>query len=466
MSRRLLLVTPVLVAVAALAAWAALRSTRTAPEWTTGSPAALAAFEEGLAAERKLYHAEAREHFARAVELDPGFVSARVMLLRTTPVVPGDPATVAARQALVQELAQQDKSRLTHREAFLLDYHVAGAQGRRDDAMSRLQEYLAEHPDDPWALERHCDQLWVQQRFAEAEKTYERLLALEPNWVRAQNNLGYLAMAQGQFAAAEDRFLTYRYVAPDQANPHDSLGELLLLTGRWEDARRELEEALALRRDFCASYVNLSYLALFTGQAADVPAILERAASEGGCGGDWTAAPRCRAELWLQVQAGDWERLADFAGSCAAEDRTWPWVPHLAALKRGDLERARAIEETVAAILAKERASEERPLLEHLEGMRQIAEGQVDEGVDKLRATDGALSYFGLQTGVFKLYNRLQWADALARKGDAAAAEAKLREVAAVNPAFVESFRGGELSRLRLGGGDRPGAAAEGRPAP
>ena len=452
MRRKLLLVVPVLVAVAALAAWAALRATRTTQEWTTSSPAALAAFEEGLTAERKLYHAEARAHFARAVALDPGFVAARVMLLRTTPAGPGDEAAAAERKALLKDLATQDRTGLTSREAFLLDYHLALNQGRRDDAMSRLQEYLAEHPDDPWALERHCDQLWVQQRFAEAEETYERLLAIDPNWVRAQNNLGYLAMAQGEFAAAEDRFLTYRYVAPDQANPHDSLGELLMLTGRWEDARRELEEALAVRRDFCVSYANLTYLALFTGRAAEVPAILERAAKDGDCGAEWTAAPRCRAELWQQAQSDDWERLADFEGSCASRDRVWPWVSHLAALKTGDVEQARAIERTVAGHMARERVSEDRPLLDHLEGMRYVAEGRVEEGLERLRSTDASLGYFGFQTGVFKLYNRLQWADALARRGDAAAAEEKLREVAAVNPTLAESFRSGELSQLRLGG--------------
>jgi Flp pilus assembly protein TadD len=459
MPKKLLLVLP-LLAVAALAAWAALRVGEPASEWTTRSAAALAEFEKGLDAERKLYGAEARRHFAKALEIDPTFVAAQVMLLRHTPPGPGGKLATEERKAILSRLASQDRSGLSPREVLLLDFNLALAEGRRGDGMTLLREYLAVHPDDPFVLESFCDMLWAQQRFAEAERTYLRLLAVEPNWVRAQNNLGYLAMAQGQFAEAEDRFLTYRYVAPDQANPHDSLGELMLLTGRFVEARRELEAALAVRPDFCPSYVNLSYLGVFTDSPSDARRALDRGDEHPTCAATALAPQRCRVQLWEKIRADDWQGLLDFEGSCADRSRTWPWVSHLAALKLGELDRARQVEKIIAAWFEADRVPiDERAPLVHLEGMRFIAEGKLEEGLERLRTADTSMTYFGVHTGLFKLYNRLQWADALEQSGDVAAAEAKLREVAAVNATIAASFRDGEMSRLRLS--RRPGVVAE-----
>src|SRR4029078_10139489 len=92
-----------------------------------------------------------------------------------------------------------------------------------------------------------ADLCWETRRWDDAEKTFQELLAIEPNWVDAQNKMGYLSMALGRFAESEDRFRTYRFVAPDQANPHDSLGELLVLTGRFDEAQSELHAALRIR---------------------------------------------------------------------------------------------------------------------------------------------------------------------------------------------------------------------------
>ena len=50
------------------------------PQWTTTSPEALEEFERGMAAAKKLYHDDAIAHLKRAIELDPEFVSAKVML--------------------------------------------------------------------------------------------------------------------------------------------------------------------------------------------------------------------------------------------------------------------------------------------------------------------------------------------------------------------------------------------------
>jgi Tfp pilus assembly protein PilF len=69
-----------LVAVAVVAAAVSIIALPKGPEWTTSSPEALAEFELALQAMMKLYHVDAMAHLEKAVELDPDFVMARLML--------------------------------------------------------------------------------------------------------------------------------------------------------------------------------------------------------------------------------------------------------------------------------------------------------------------------------------------------------------------------------------------------
>jgi Flp pilus assembly protein TadD len=469
MAKKLLVLLPLLV-VAAFAAWAALRASRPEAEWTTSSPAALAALEAGLEAERKYYGVEARQHFTQALELDPGFVAAKVALVRATPREPGVSPGEAPRDRWLAELAEVDTTTLRPREAFLVEFTLLSADSRRGEANALLQGYLAKHPHDPYALEIQCNRLWDQQRFAEAERAYEELLAVEPNWVRAQNNLGYLAMAQGDFATAKDRFLTYRYVAPDQANPHDSLGELMVLLGRWDEAREELEKALAVREDFCASYGNLVTIGVYTGDLPAARAVLQRAAKVPACR-DWLEAQECRLELLERFTSGDAASLGrDFERSCAAKIPGSNWLPYIAALQHGQLDAARQIELRMARGFGESPGARGKAVLAHLAGLRLVAEGKLREGAEQLATADAGLTYFGTEEGLTKLLNRLQWAHTLELLGDTAGAAKVYREVAAVNAPLAESFREGQLARVRVeplpdrgdaGAAEEPAAAAD-----
>ena len=456
MRKKLALVLAVLVPLAAIAAWAALRASRPEAEWTA-SPAALAALERGLDAERKYYLAEARRSFAEAVRLDPQCAACRLGMLRNERLGP-DRAEAAAA-----ELRALDRERLNERERFLVDSTVARLSGEHGRAAELAREYAQRHPDDPFALEAQAEVLWRERRFDEVERTYERMLEIDPNYLSAQNRLGYLALAQGRFASAEERFLTYRYVAPDQANPHDSLGELYVITGRWDEARAALEEALRVRPDFCASYENLIHVAVLTGEPREALPVLRRAAEPGRCDEYTLERQRCRIELWMDLEEGRHAELADgFEASCSAKLRVSPWIPHLAALLEGDLEAARNIEAWVRAQQRKrEEGTEGDPTLPHLLGMRLVAEGDPASAAARFAEADERLdSWIG--NGIFKLYNRLQWVNALELAGDSPAAAKLLAEVAAVNRPLADRYRAGEVPRSKpLAGSDgrRPGSA-------
>lgn len=429
----------VVLAAAAIAAWAALRS-RESPEWTTSSPQALAALQRGLDAERKYYRAEARRHFSRALELDRDFAAAKLWLLRSTP------RKAPERQQLIASLEATDRSPLTPREAFLVDYTLDMMHERYAVAQKRVAPYLAQHPRDPYALDLQIGALWEEQRWAEAEKTCQELLAVEPNWVDAQNKLGYISMSQGRFAEAEDRFRTYLYVAPDQANPHDSLGELFVLTGRWDEARRELETSIATRPDFCASYFHLSQMALMQRDVEQSRVEIERAARQPACVDEGIEVRRCNQKLWELFDRKDWPALSQaFDGErCVKELRAAVRMPHLGALMTDDLGRARQIEEQVAGRV-REGDRGGQATLDHLRGVRLVAEGKPREAADRLAAADAVATYFGVDQGFFKLFNRLQWAHALEEAGDGERAAKLVDEVARVNAHMADLYRRGHI---------------------
>jgi Flp pilus assembly protein TadD len=442
MRKKLVVILVPLALLVALAAWAALSLGREAPEWTTASPEALSYLQRGIDAERKYYHAEAYGHFAKGVELDPRCAGCRLGMLRNSRV------DMETADAMVAELSKLDRERLNERERFLVDYTVARFAGERKRANELVAAFVARHPDDPYALEAQSEVLWREQKLDEVEKVYERMLAIDPNYVTAQNRLGYLAMSQGDFAAAEDRFRTYRYVAPDQANPHDSLGELFVLTGRWDEARAELEEAVRIRPDFCAAYENMIHIPILTGKPQEGLPIVERASRDGRCDEETLDRQRCRIDLWTKLQERRYAELTeDFEGSCAADLKVSPWIPHLAALLQGDVDTARDIE--AWAVAAKRKSEDDAyrdPTAPHLEAMRLVAEGDLAEAARQFAAADAMLDYW-TGNGVFKLYNRLQWVNALERAGEAPAAAKLLAEVAAVNPSLAAEYRAGEIAR-------------------
>ena len=141
-----------------------------------------------------------------------------------------------------------------------MDYRLQRAAKENARAEKTLAAYLEEHPNDPWALSIRCDQAWQHRDWPPTEECNRRLIKADPNWVQAQNQLGYIAMAQGRFAEAEQLFRTYLYIAPDQANPHDSMGELFTVLGRYAESEKELEEAIRIRPSFCASWEHLVLL--------------------------------------------------------------------------------------------------------------------------------------------------------------------------------------------------------------
>lgn len=416
--------------------------------WTTDSPEALAAYERGLEADMKLYFGDAVEHYSQALAADPDFVLPRLRLARRL-----DWGS-ERKEELLDDLRAADLDRLSDVERFLVRYHLAREEGRRQDAERILADFAAEHPDEPFGLSEQAAAALADGRFDEAERFYAHLVETEPNWVNAQNMLGYLSMRRGDFLEAENRFRTFQFIAPGHANPHDSMAELLLLLGRYEEAEAELEAALALRADFTPAYTNLMRLALLEQDPLRAAEVVERAeAAE--LPGHTLEHLRCTKALLDEALASARGETFEAQREPAARDEEAPgefadcrlWYTPLALRHRllllaGDRQQALELEAKVAALTGSEDPPGEPKMdygfLEHLRGYRFAAEGDYPAARIELERAGEIFSFPNLVIGMLNLRNRMLLAETYDRLGKEAAARRARTELDRINPRFRE----------------------------
>ena len=108
-----------------------------APDWTTSSPEALAELQAAMSASMKLYHADARRHLERALELDPNFVAAKLLLadaLRSSDRERSD--------LLYSEVAEAEVKDLRPRERLLVERVRVLREHKPKEAEKLVDDYL------------------------------------------------------------------------------------------------------------------------------------------------------------------------------------------------------------------------------------------------------------------------------------------------------------------------------------
>ena len=446
-----------IAALVVVAAGVTLLALPRGPEWTTSSPEALEEFQAAMDAQMKLYYWEAGEHFRRAYELDPDFLLAKLMYSDYVRHEDKDRA-----KELWEEVLAADTSKLTPRERFFIERSRAYHDERPEDAIVILDENVAKYPDDPYILNEKALRTWQQGELEKAERLYQRLIEISPNWVIAYNQLGYITMAQGRFTEAEEYFKSYRFIAPDQANPHDSLGELFITLGRYDEAEESLEKAIEIKPDFWASYQHMVLMKAFTGDIEETREIIERAkAAE--TPEQLVFSIDCLVHYAELAQKEAWQRILDERDSDCVKGfkEGYPAViTHLAACRLGEWEVAQGIEEEAADLLKKvQEYRDEKNIMvlagaiNHMEGVRLALQGDLPGAEARLRAADEGLTFIEAGTGWYKLYNRIFLVEILLAEGKDAEAHRLLGKVRSINPVMVAEFEDDGLKVLGLGRG-------------
>jgi Flp pilus assembly protein TadD len=429
-------------------------------EWTSSSAEALEAFEAGRDAQRKLYYPEALQHFERAVKADPEFVAAKKFLADMLRSHGRDEGDKERAMALYAEVAEADLSGLNVRERFLVERLMAIREHRYEDADELLETCLRDHPTDPFVVAVKADQLWGLGDYDNAERMYRRVLELDPNWVVAYNQLGYLNMLEERFAEAEEYFTSYRFIAPDQANPHDSLGDLYVIQGRYEEAQTSFQRAIEIKPDFSASYDHLALVRGLMGDFSGGHEALQSLVDQGFATESDVIGTRCYLDLWELESDGKWREVRDRAADCLKHTPATHLVTvaaHRAACRLADWELVDEIEAKFEGLLqkAKEKGyksavGEAWPLYLHLQGVRLASEGDLDEAEKRFREADAHIKFKEASVGVIKLINRTVLVETLLAQGKDGDAHTLLAKVRAVNPALVADFEEQGLQFLGL----------------
>ncbi len=128
--------------------------------------------------------------------------------------------------------------------------------GHPGDARQLCQALLAEHPEDPRALNLGAIACFQTDDAATAMALLEAAIEQQPDFADAHNNLGNVLKARGDFIRAEAAYRRAIEVAPTYFDAHFNLGIVLEAMGRPGEARDAYARALDMQPDFLPAYLN------------------------------------------------------------------------------------------------------------------------------------------------------------------------------------------------------------------
>jgi tetratricopeptide (TPR) repeat protein len=422
-------------------------------EVTTTSAAALEAYREGVANDRRFYFKEAQVDFAKALALDPNFAMA---MLRLAKLSNKDQAVSLIERAV------RLRGRLNDHERLYLDFASADVAGNVEGRNKAAQTIRERYPDDIDACMIMAGDAMVQGHAEKALQIFSEMIAIDPNNAGVYNQIGYYYAWRGDYEKAMENLKKYQFMAPDQANPYDSLGEVQAYSGRYDEAIVNLNRALALKPDFFESYGHLGVAYEGSGDHARAMENYLRAARESIIDGR-------RADYLGQAL-----RAACIAGDKAAAREVAQRIADLPKDKQYD--NARSITDVALDVLegraaeAERRLKELRPKLEAafktemkgtpykpyfprwntLMAIAKAQQGKYDEAI----ALNEELANPPIPWGSFEqrrwVYEgRARLAELIARKGDLDRAEKLLAENHRWNPNWAPS-RPAELAVSQL----------------
>jgi tetratricopeptide (TPR) repeat protein len=258
-----------------------------------------------LLAERR--PAEARKELEKSLEVSPTYAPAiealvnldlagkqyAIALDRVQPLIEKDPAQAFGIRGKIY-LAQADFSRAEPdllkaieldpklQPVYLMLAQLYVASGRQDQAIAKLSETIEKNKDNTAGTIPALLQLALLQqnlkRYDAARDTYEKLLAVSPNWAVALNNLAALYSENlGQLDKAYELAKKASEAAPNEPHIADTLGWIEFKRGNYANALRLLQDSAIKLPDSVEIQFHLGMAHYMMGDQALARAALEKA---------------------------------------------------------------------------------------------------------------------------------------------------------------------------------------------
>ncbi len=298
---------------------------------TTANLEAYQHYFQGEQYSNKYEFKEAEKEFNKAVELDPTFALAYYRLAFATSWYGGDRATKPMLKAM------QYIARVPEKERYLIKAFNAHTEGNREEAIKLYQELLQLYPTEKEALFEVGDLLVHRGDHLPALTYFDRALAIDPVFERAQGHivwtyellgqydkaldhakqhvarlpseesyreLAQVYVLQGDFDNALEIYQHARETFPTSAMPLKGVGEIYIFKDEYDKAATEFQKMLQEDRTLAEQregYWNLALLDAYRGKYRSVDKGLDQVIELGLKLGDTSGLARSYAQkaFWL-----------------------------------------------------------------------------------------------------------------------------------------------------------------------
>ncbi len=216
---------------------------------TTTSPKARELYEKGMADYENLYLERCNQEWRAAVQEDPNLAIAWAWIAFNS----GNPQEVSQARAKAKELAPK----ATAGEQLMVAWISKVEEGDFLGGITAMNDMLEMYPSDKHLLYLAGNWLMGENGNDQAQRLFEKALAIDKNFPAALNDLAYVEARNREFAKAFAAMDRYVVLLPKEPNPQDSYGELLRMAGNFEGSLTHYRAALQIDPDFVTSQLGL-----------------------------------------------------------------------------------------------------------------------------------------------------------------------------------------------------------------
>ncbi len=273
---------------------------------TTKSAPARQLFIGGLVKLQNLHGPEAMQDLRQAVQLDPDFALANIMISFESV----DPSVDPAEKVAAREKANAAKSKVSRGEQLVIDWLTSSSEGKIVPAIQAMNEVLEQFPNDKFLA--WMGAVWVenQQQITRAIPMFERVVRLNPDFAPPLNELAYCYARTRNFEKAFTTMQRYITLLPNESNPQDSYAEILRMAGKFDEALVHYRASLKIDPAFVYSQLGIADTYALKGDEARARAEYALAILH--------ASSRTEAATWGLQSAITYIREEDLAGADAA----------------------------------------------------------------------------------------------------------------------------------------------------
>ena len=216
---------------------------------TTSSAKARDLFERAMVDYENLHLERANIGWRAAAKADTDFALAYAWVAFNS----RDPQEVSPSRQRANTLA----THVTPGERLMIQWITNVQEGKFIAGIAAMNDMLAMYPKDKRLLYVAGNWLMAENGNDQAQKLFQRALAIDKDYPAAMNDLAYAYARNRQFGQAFGAMDRYVDLLPHEPNPHDSYGELLRMSGNFEDALEHYRMALKIDPDFVSSQLGL-----------------------------------------------------------------------------------------------------------------------------------------------------------------------------------------------------------------